>query len=112
MRGPTTHPRRKRWLRDQDGRPARPAGGRRHGLGFAFVIQDENVDQLVPVYEMARSMGVELSTSTLHNAWQFYKNDNYFYDRVKVARKVEGLITSMLAAASPRTGSAPISISV
>jgi MoaA/NifB/PqqE/SkfB family radical SAM enzyme len=27
-------------------------------LGFAFVIQDENVDQLLRVYEMARSLGV------------------------------------------------------
>ena len=76
------------------------AGG--EDLGFAFVIQDENVDQLVQVYEMARSMGVELSTSTLHNAWQFYKNDNYFYDRVKVARKVEGLITAMLGSKKPK----------
>jgi MoaA/NifB/PqqE/SkfB family radical SAM enzyme len=65
-------------------------------LGFAFVIQDENVDQLVRTYEFARSHGFELATSTLHNAWQFYKNDNYFYDRVKVARQVEGLITVML----------------
>lgn len=65
-------------------------------LGFAFVIQDENVDQLVRTYEFAQSRGFELATSTLHNAWQFYKNDNFFYDRVKVARQVEGLITSML----------------
>lgn len=65
-------------------------------LGFAFVIQDENVSQLVKTYEMARSMGFELATSTLHNAWQFYKNDNYFYDRLPVAKQVEGLITAML----------------
>lgn len=65
-------------------------------LGFAFVIQDENVDQLVRTYELAKSMGFELATSTLHNAWQFYKNDNYFYDRVNVARQVEGLVTSLL----------------
>ena len=65
-------------------------------LGFAFVIQDENAPQLLQVYEMAQSMGFELSTSTLHNAWQFYKNDNYFYDRPKVAKQVEGLITAML----------------
>jgi MoaA/NifB/PqqE/SkfB family radical SAM enzyme len=81
-------------------RALQEAGG--EDLGFAFVIQDENVDQLVNVYEMARSMGVELSTSTLHNAWQFYKNDNYFYDRIKVARKVEGLITAMLASNKPK----------
>ena len=65
-------------------------------LGFALVIQDENVSQLVDMYEMACSMGFEFATSTLHNAWQFYKNDNYFYDRLAVARQVEKLITSML----------------
>jgi MoaA/NifB/PqqE/SkfB family radical SAM enzyme len=75
-------------------RKLQEAGGR--DLGFAFVIQDENVDQLVALYEEAQSAGFELATSTLHNAWQFYKNDNYFYDRLVVARKVEGLITSML----------------
>ena len=70
------------------------AGG--SDLGFAFVIQDENADQLVKVYELTQKLGVELATSTLHNAWQFHKNDNYFYERLSVARNVEGLITKML----------------
>lgn len=75
-------------------RMLREAGGT--DLGFAMVIQDENADQLVQVYEHAQKEGIELSTSTLHNAWQFYKNDNYFYERGQVAREVEGLITAML----------------
>jgi len=66
-------------------------------LGFAMVIQDENVDQIARMYDLATSMGLELATSTLHNAWQFYKNDNYFYDRLAVARKVEVIIEKMLA---------------
>lgn len=70
------------------------AGGR--DLGFAVVIQDENVEHLLPLYELTQKMGVELATSTLHNAWQFYKNDNHFYDRVTVARQVEHIITAML----------------
>lgn len=81
-------------------RKLQEAGGT--DLGFAFVIQDENVDQLVSVFEFARSMGVELATSTLHNAWQFYKNDNYFYDRLAVARKVESLVTSLLKSNKPK----------
>jgi len=75
-------------------RKLQEAGGK--DLGFALVIQDENADQIVQVYEMAQAMGFELATSTLHNAWQFYKNDNYFYERPKVAKQVEELITSML----------------
>jgi MoaA/NifB/PqqE/SkfB family radical SAM enzyme len=81
-------------------RALREAGGT--DLGFAMVIQDENADQLVRVYELAREEGVELATSTLHNAWQFYKNDNHFYDRTKVAREVEGLITAMLRTNKPK----------
>jgi len=81
-------------------RMLREAGGT--DLGFAMVIQDENVDQLVNVYEFARKEGFELATSTLHNAWQFYKNDNYFYDRKAVARKVEGLISAMLRSPKPK----------
>ncbi|TYO61519.1 radical SAM protein [Bradyrhizobium hipponense] len=81
-------------------RMLREAGGT--DLGFAMVIQDENVDQLVDVYEFARTEGFELATSTLHNAWQFYKNDNYFYDRKAVARKVEGLISAMLRSPKPK----------
>lgn len=72
----------------------REAGGT--DLGYAVVIQDENVEQLLPLYEKATQEGFELATSTLHNAWQFYKNDNFFYDRLGVAREVEGLIEAML----------------
>ena len=75
-------------------RKLQEAGGR--DLGFAMVIQDENADQIVQLYELCRAMGVEMATSTLHNAWQFHKNDNYFYDRLAVAKKVEQLITAML----------------
>lgn len=81
-------------------RMLREAGGT--DLGFALVIQDENVDQLVAMYHFARSEGVELATSALHNAWQFYKNDNYFYDRTRVAREVEKLIEAMLRSSKPK----------
>jgi Fe-coproporphyrin III synthase len=81
-------------------RMLKEAGGT--DLGFAMVIQDENVDQLLNVYEFARGQGYELATSALHNAWQFYKNDNYFYERKAVARKVEGLIEALLRSSKPK----------
>lgn len=65
-------------------------------LGFALVIQDDNIHELMDVYNLTVKLGVELATSTLHNAFQFLKSDNYFYERVKVARGVEPLIEAML----------------
>ncbi len=82
-------------------RALKKAGG--IDLGFAMVIQDENVDQLVSMYEFAQKEGFELATSTLHNAWQFYKNDNYFYNRTEVAKQVEGLVVSMLKTNNVKT---------
>lgn len=65
-------------------------------LGFATTFQDENVDQIVDLYLYSKRLRIEFATSALHNAFQFHKNDNYIYDRVRTARKVEGLITEML----------------
>ena len=79
-------------------RALQEAGGR--DLGFATTFQDENIDQLVEIYRMTREMGVELATSALHNAFQFHKSDNYIYERVSVARKVEALIEEMVRSSS------------
>jgi Fe-coproporphyrin III synthase len=70
------------------------AGGK--DLGFAFVVQDENAHALMYVYGLTKKMGIELSTSSLHNAWQFHKNDNYHYDRLRSAKSVENLISGLL----------------
>ena len=39
---------------------------------------------------------MEFATSTLHNGFQFHKSDNVPYDRLRVARHIEGLITEQL----------------
>jgi len=69
-------------------------------LGFAATIQDDNVADLPFLYELTQKMGVELATSALHNGFQFHKNDNYPYDRQKVAHGIEYLITAMLKTGS------------
>ncbi|MBE3145274.1 MAG: radical SAM protein [Planctomycetes bacterium] len=65
-------------------------------LGFSTVIQDDNAGELSALFELTQSMGVELATTTLHNAFQFHKSDNFPYDRLRVARSIEVLIVSML----------------
>jgi MoaA/NifB/PqqE/SkfB family radical SAM enzyme len=69
-------------------------------LGFATTFQDENVDDIVDLYQFAQGLNVEFATSALHNAFQFHKNDNYIYDRLRVAKRVEGLITEMMKSSS------------
>jgi Fe-coproporphyrin III synthase len=69
-------------------------GGR--DLGFGAVIQDDNVDEIVELYRFCAQHGVEFATSALHNAFQFHKNDNVPYERVRIAKKIEVLIQEML----------------
>jgi Fe-coproporphyrin III synthase len=72
-------------------------------LGFATTFQDENIDQVVSLYQFAEGMKVEFATSALHNAFQFHKNDNSIYDRLRVAKRVEALVTDMLKSSSVKT---------
>ncbi len=65
-------------------------------LGFAVVIQDDNVADLVELFRFAEENGYELSTSTLHNGFQFHKNDNAPHDRLRIAHHIEGLIIEQL----------------
>jgi MoaA/NifB/PqqE/SkfB family radical SAM enzyme len=77
------------------------AGGR--DLGFATVFQDENIDQVVDLYRLTAKLKIEFATSALHNGFQFHKQDNYQYDRLRVAKKVEDLITEMLRSNSVKS---------
>lgn len=72
-------------------------------LGFGVCIQDENAAELVDLFRFAQKHRVELATSTLHNAFQFHKNDNFHYDPVSVARQVELLIAEQLKTNSVKT---------
>jgi MoaA/NifB/PqqE/SkfB family radical SAM enzyme len=72
-------------------------------LGFATTFQDENIDEVVEMYRFAEGMNLEFATSALHNAFQFHKNDNFIYDRLRVAKRVEDLITEMLSSWSAKT---------
>jgi Fe-coproporphyrin III synthase len=69
-------------------------------LGFASVIQDDNINELLRLYEFTRSENIELATSALHNAFQFHKGDNWPYDRLRIARQIENLIAAMLSTGS------------
>jgi MoaA/NifB/PqqE/SkfB family radical SAM enzyme len=71
-------------------------------LGFATTFQDENLEEVLGLYRYAQRVGVEFATSALHNAFQFHKNDNVLYDRLRVAKKVEELIAEMLSSRRPK----------
>jgi len=76
------------------------AGG--EDLGFATTFQDENYDEILKIFNLTKELKIELATSALHNAFQFHKNDNYIYNRIRLAKKVEELIVEMLKSSKPK----------
>jgi len=65
-------------------------------LGLAITIQDDNAGDLVELFQFCQKHHLELATSALHNGFQFHKSDNIPYDRLKIARNIENLITAQL----------------
>jgi MoaA/NifB/PqqE/SkfB family radical SAM enzyme len=65
-------------------------------IGIATVIQDDNVEELVNLFHFTKKHGFEFATSTLHNGFQFHKNDNIPSDRLRLAKHTEELVTEML----------------
>ncbi len=45
-------------------------------IGFAIVISQHNISDLLELYSLASDLDVEFSQSTMHNSFYFHKNDN------------------------------------
>ncbi len=65
-------------------------------IGIATFIQDDNAEELVGLFRFAKNNGFEFTTSTLHNGFQFHKSDNVPYDRLRLAKHTEDLVSEML----------------
>lgn len=65
-------------------------------IGISTVIQDDNLEEVVPLFKFAREHNFEFATTTLHNGFQFHKVDNTPYDRIRIADTMGDLITEML----------------
>jgi len=45
-------------------------------IGFAIVISQRNIYDLLALYELAAGLGVEFAQATMHNSFYFHKSDN------------------------------------
>ena len=71
-------------------------------IGFGITIQDMNARDLVPLYEMAKKMGYEFATATLHNSHYFHKWDNQIKDKEMVTGEIRKLINLLLKSKRPK----------
>lgn len=71
-------------------------------VGFGMTVQDKNTFDLVPLYKISDSMGMEFATASLHNSFYFVENKNIIHDRMTVAENFENLINLLLTSNSPK----------
>lgn len=71
-------------------------------IGFAITVSDRNVDDLIELYELAKSMNVEFASAAIHNAFYFHKFDNKFERPEYAAMRFEELSKKLLKTLRPK----------
>lgn len=71
-------------------------------IGFAMTVQDTNWHDLIPLYILAKALGYEFATATLHNSHYFHKLDNKINDKDAVINEFKRLIDLLLKSKKPK----------
>jgi len=71
-------------------------------IGVAMTVQDLNCRDIVPLYNLAKDLGYEFATATLHNSHYFHKWANKIEDEEKVSDEFKKLIKLLLGSKRPK----------
>lgn len=74
----------------------------RRDIGFGITLSDGNLQDLLPLHDLAAGLGVELATAAVHNSSYFHIADNRFLKPDEAARALEGLIASQIRSRRPK----------
>lgn len=65
-------------------------------IGFGITVSDVNAKDMIELYRLADSMGLEFATASTHNSYYFHKHDNAFDDREMIAKEFEKVSCELL----------------
>ncbi|MDP3024958.1 MAG: radical SAM protein [candidate division Zixibacteria bacterium] len=65
-------------------------------IGFAITISHRNAEELVDLYHLCASMGVEFSQCVVHDAWQFRVPYNVIENKTEVISQIKHFIRELL----------------
>jgi len=72
-------------------------------IGFGMTVSDVNAKDMIELYRLADSMGLEFATASTHNSYYFHKHDNAFQDPEMVAREFERISCELLKTNRPKS---------
>lgn len=71
-------------------------------IGFGITVSDRNARDMIELYQLAKSMGVEFATAAVHNSYYFHKYDNQIVEKEEAVACFEELVGELLRTWRPK----------
>ncbi|MDR3309101.1 MAG: radical SAM protein [Tannerella sp.] len=72
-------------------------------IGFGCTVSNNNSSDMLSLYQLSRSLGLEFSTAAFHNSYYFHKSDNVITKKDEVCGNFERLINMQLRETHPKS---------
>lgn len=72
-------------------------------IGFGCTVSNYNSKDMLSLYSLSRSLGMEFATASFHNSYYFHKEDNVVTNKDEVCRDFEELINLQLKESHPKS---------
>jgi radical SAM protein with 4Fe4S-binding SPASM domain len=71
-------------------------------IGFGQTLSNKNSQDLIPLYDLSRTMNLEFATAAFHNGYYFHKQDNLISNKDEVCENIGKLINRLLREKHPK----------
>jgi MoaA/NifB/PqqE/SkfB family radical SAM enzyme len=72
-------------------------------IGFGCTVSDNNSADMLSLYRLSKSLGMEFATAAFHNSYYFHKANNTIGNREEVCRNFETLVNMQLREHNPKS---------
>ena len=72
-------------------------------IGFGCTVSNNNSSDMLSLYQLSKSLGMEFATAAFHNSYYFHKDDNEITNRQQVCSDFETLINWQLKESHPKS---------
>lgn len=72
-------------------------------IGFGQTISNNNSNDILPLYELSKNLGMEFATAAFHNSYYFHKDDNTITNKDEVEGNIKELVNRLLQENHPKT---------
>jgi radical SAM protein with 4Fe4S-binding SPASM domain len=72
-------------------------------IGFGCTVSNNNSADMLSLYQLSKSLGLEFATAAFHNSYYFHKDDNVITNKDEVCGNFEKLVNMQLKENHPKS---------